>query len=107
MKIAMLRLRNRVLNRFKSLKTKNSSIKSQIITKKVKSPLGLVQVKKTLRVVPNSVLRKSPRLVSVKTSPQKKSKPSSPISKLNALLVAGGLNRIHLRNRRLMAMPKI
>ena len=76
MKIAMLRLRNRVLNRFKSIKIKQTSIKSKIISKKISTSLGFVVIKKILRVVPKSVLRKSTRPTSGKTSPQKNSKPT-------------------------------
>ena len=109
MKIAMLRLRNRVLNRFKALKRKQTVTTSKIITKNIRNSLGLMVVKKVLRVVPKSVLRKSTRPTSGKTSPQKNIKPTSSVSRLSRRFagILYGQNRVHLRNRRLMGSPKI
>ena len=92
MKTTMLRLRNRILNRFK--KTKVSPRKRNlVITKKVKNTLGFVEVKKTLRVVPR-------KPVSGKTSPQKYT-----FGKMLAAALLGH-RRVVLRNRRLMGSPR-
>ena len=111
-KIVMLRLRNRILNRFKDTKARLLK-QRKAIKKAAPSKLGFIARGKTLRVVPQSsvtavVALPSPGKVSPK---QRTSKPASPTSK-----VAGGLpkigmrtiaalighRRLFLRNRRLM-----
>ena len=93
-KIRFLRLRNRVLNRFKAIKKVVRHTKSKQITK---SP------KRTLRVVPKTHIRtRSSPVTSPKSSPVKFG------SRTAAALV--GHRRLFLRNRRLMmayALPAI
>ena len=93
MKIAMLRLRNRILNRFKQSKT---IAKAKITTKRVSNGLGFVTLKKTLKVIPTSGQKKT-------KLPQKRS-PVSMGAKLAASLI--GSRRVVIRNRRLMGSPR-
>ena len=81
----MLRLRNRILNRFKQIKqaTKN---KKKVITKKPRGKLDESKKRsmgKTLRVVPKRTISSVAKVaLSGKNSPLRKtSKPASPISK--------------------------
>ncbi len=90
-KVVFLRLRNRVLNRFKALK-KTAKIARQ--SKRIAKPN-----KKTLRVVPKPAIRtRSSPLSSPKSSPK-----SSPV-KFGARTASAlkGHRRMFLRNRRLM-----
>ena len=53
--IVMLRLRNRVLNRFKKQRVAARLTKTKSIVKRFNQGLGFLKQKKTLRVVPKSV----------------------------------------------------
>ena len=109
-KIVMLRLRNRILNRFKQLK-KASPKQAKTIKKTITpSPLGFIRGGKTLRVVPKKLNwdLTTTNSTSVKVSPVKIAKPSSPtksnIHKIGSSTMAAliGHRRLFLRNRRLM-----
>ena len=91
--IVMLRLRNRILNRFKN--TKPSLKAKKIISKKAST----TKSGKTLRVVSKPV-------ISNKIAEQKSGKTSPPktfsAKHLKALTALVGQRRVFLRNRRLM-----
>ena len=96
MKASFIKLRNRALNKFKTIKTKKIGARA---VKKVARPN---KIKKTLRV----------RKVNISTKPadQKTSKPGSPVGKTSPVAKVSkdvmhsiiGHRRLFLRNRRLM-----
>ena len=94
-KRAMLRLRNRTLNKFKVIKPKLN--KSKVIRKVPKiSKLGYMMKLNTLRVVP--IVQ-----TSGKTSPTH-TKPPTPVKMIGRRIMNSiiGHRRMYLRNRRLM-----
>ena len=101
-KITMLRLRNRVLNRFKAAKKARATPKTKAIQKKSISILTLKSGKKCLRVIPFSdrVTVSSEKLLS-QTCGQKVSSPHRIGARTVASLISS--RRICLRNRRLMS----
>ena len=104
-KVVFLRLRNRTLNKFKTVKAKKAVKK--VAAKKVASK----KIKKTLRVVAKvAPVAKQP---TGKASPQQKQSKSpspvgkhSPVPKIGARTLSSliGHRRLFLRNRRLMDM---
>ena len=104
-KIVMLRLRNRVLNRFKASKKTKTITKVKPITKTMISILRLKSGKKCLRVITSSGQPSVTVPAQKPPSPVKSTgvKPPSPV-RLGARTVAAlqGHRRICLRNRRLM-----
>ena len=96
MKASFIKLRNRALNKFKTVKAKRSGAK---VAKKVARPN---KIKKTLRVKKVHI--------SIKPADQKTSKPGSPVGKTSPVAKVSkevmhniiGHRRLFLRNRRLM-----
>ena len=106
-KVVFLRLRNRTINKFKTIKAKKAVKK---VAKRAAKPN---QIKKTLRVI-KKVAPVAKAVPAGKASPQQKaSKSPSPVSKhgspvpkigartLNSII---GHRRMFLRNRRLMEL---
>ena len=108
--IVMLRLRNRILNRFKQAK-KTAPKQARPIKKATPSPLGFIRGGKTLRIVPRK-LHTDVKTVSFtsNTTPVKLVKPTSPVkseyNKIGSSTMAAiiGHRRLFLRNRRLMRL---
>ena len=93
--VVFLRLRNRTLNRFKTIKKTTSQIK-KVETMKAK-PSRAAIIKRTLRVFPQIQIR----TIKAPTS-YLKSIPAKYVSRTTSALI--GHRRVFLRNRRLMAL---
>ena len=100
MKASFIRLRNRALNKFKTVKPKRSPVKKVNKTKKIRKTLRVFRINTVKKPVTEQKVQKS-------VSPNSSGK-ASPMPKIGKEVMASiiGHRRMFLRNRRLMhAVP--